>query len=41
MEDLCETTNPKIKHDTLCNSYKQGGLKNIDVSKKSAFNVHG
>ena len=26
--------NPKIKHTTLCKSYDNGGLKNVDVSSK-------
>ena len=25
---------PKIKHETLCNDYKAGGLKNIDIPNK-------
>ena len=25
---------PKIKHETLCNDYKGGGLKNIDILNK-------
>ena len=24
----------KIKHDTLCNNFKEGGLKNVDVTHK-------
>ncbi len=25
---------PKIKHDTLCNSYEKGGLQSVDISLK-------
>ena len=25
---------PKIKHDTLCNSFEEGGLKNVDINSK-------
>ena len=35
-EFLQGTTNPKIKHDTLCISYKQSDLKNTDVPNKIA-----
>ena len=31
---LCKDSSPKIKHETLCNDYKGGGLQNIDVFKK-------
>ena len=31
---LWENSTSKIKHDTLCNDYKHGGLKNIDIQKK-------
>ena len=24
----------KIKHETLCNDYKAGGLKNVDIPSK-------
>ena len=24
-------SSPKIKHETLCNDYKAGGLKNVDI----------
>ena len=30
-EFISKNKNPKIKHTTLCNSYANGGLKNIDV----------
>ena len=25
---------PKIKHESLCNDYKVGGLKNVDIPNK-------
>ena len=28
--------NPKIKHETLCNSFEKGGLKNFDINSKIA-----
>ena len=31
---LWENSASKIKHDTLCNNYKDGGLKNVDIRKK-------
>ena len=31
---LWENSTSKIKHDTLCNDYKHGGLKNVDIRKK-------
>ena len=31
---LWENSTSKIKHDTLCNDYKYGGLKNVDLRKK-------
>ena len=32
----------KIKHDTLCNNFTEGGLKNVDIKHKiSALNVLG
>ena len=27
---------PKIKHETLCNSFEEGGLKNVDINSKIA-----
>ena len=27
---------PKIKHKTLCNSFEEGGLKNVDIISKIA-----
>ena len=27
-------SSPKIKHETLCNDYKAGGLKNVDILNK-------
>ena len=33
---------PKIKHETWCNSFEKGGLKNIDIIRKlQVFNAHG
>ena len=31
---LWKNYSPKIKHETLCNDYKVGGLKNIDILNK-------
>ena len=31
---LWKSSSPKIKHKTLCNDYKGGGLKNIDILNK-------
>ena len=31
---LWENSTSKIKHDTLCNDYKYGGLKNVDIRKR-------
>ena len=30
-EFIWKTRNPKIKHDTLCKNYENGGLKNVDI----------
>ena len=27
---------PKIKHETLCNSFEESGLKNVDINSKIA-----
>ena len=27
---------PKIKHETLCNNFEEGGLKNVDIDSKIA-----
>ena len=27
-------SSPKIKHETLCNGYKAGGSKNVDIRSK-------
>ena len=27
---------PKIKHETYCNSFEEGGLKNVDINSKVA-----
>ena len=32
---LWENSTPKLKHATLCNDYKDGGLKNVDIRKKN------
>lgn len=33
---------PNIKHDGLCNDYKDGGLKHVDIPKKlQLVNAHG
>ena len=32
---LWENSTSKIKHDTLCNDYKYGRLKNVDIRKKN------
>ena len=39
---LWKNSSPKIKHETLCNDYKGGGLKNIDIKKSfvSSFKFH-
>ena len=31
---LWKNSTPKIKHETLCNNYKAGGLKNVDIPNK-------
>ena len=31
---LWKDSTPKIRHETTCNDYKDGGLKNVDVSYK-------
>ena len=33
-EFIWKTRNPKIKHDTLCKNYKNGGLKTVDIMYK-------
>ena len=32
---LWKNSSPKIKHETLCNDYKGGGLKNINIINKN------
>ena len=32
---LWANSTPKIKDNILCNDYKDGGLKNVDIQKKS------
>ena len=31
---LCKHSTPKTKHETLCNDYKAGVLKNVDIPNK-------
>ena len=31
---MWKNSTPKIKHKTLCNDYKAGGLKHVDISNK-------
>ena len=31
---FCNNSSPKKKHETFCNDYKAGGLKNIDIPNK-------
>ena len=31
---LWKNSTPKIKHETLCNDYKAGGLKNVNIPNK-------
>ena len=31
---LWENSTPKIKHETTCKDYNDGGLKNVDISCK-------
>ena len=33
-EFIWKTCNPKIKHDTLCKNFENGGLKNVDIMYK-------
>ena len=33
-EFIWRTRNSKIKHDTLCENYENGGLKNFDIMYK-------
>ena len=33
-EFMWKTCNPKIKHDTLCKKYENGGFKNVDIMYK-------
>ena len=41
-EFIRKTRNPKIKHDTLCKNYENGGLKNVDIMYKVVnLQVHG
>ena len=39
---LWVNSTPKIKHNTLSNDYKDGGLKNVDIREKfQVVSVHG
>ena len=31
---FCNDSPPKIEHETLCNDYKAGGLKNVDIPNR-------
>ena len=31
---IWKNSTPKIKHETLCNDYERGGLKNVDIQNK-------
>ena len=31
---MSKHSTPKTKHETLCNDYKAGGLKNVDIPNK-------
>ena len=33
--------NPKIKLETLCNSFEKGGLKNVDINSKKSSMLMG
>ena len=33
---ICNNLTPKIKHETLCNTFEEGGLKNVDIDWKIA-----
>ena len=39
---LWKNSSPEMKHETLCNDYKGGDLKNIDIKKSfaSSFKFH-
>ena len=34
---LWSSEKPKIKHETICNAFRNEGLKNVDVNKKFAM----
>ena len=36
---LWYSSKPKINHKTLCNTFEDGGLKNVDFKKKKACSV--
>ena len=31
---LCNSSTPKIKHETICNDYEAGDLKNVHIPNK-------
>ena len=33
-EFLCNFSNVKIKHETICNDFQNGSLKNVDIPSK-------
>ena len=35
---FCIKSTPKLKNQTLCNDYKAGGLKNVDIQIKNIAN---
>ena len=40
-EFLWRTNKYKIKHETLCNDYENGGLKRVGIFSEIAYNVLG
>ena len=38
---ICNNLNPKIKLETLCNSFEKGGLKNVDINSKKSSMLMG
>ena len=32
-------SSPKKKHETLCNDYKAGGLKNVDIPSQINYSM--
>ena len=33
---ILNNVTPKVKHETLCSCFEEGGLKNIDINSKIA-----